>query len=83
MSKISEKRLKRLKLQIEMVKHLLKYRFTWDEISEAIGFSKEWLIFSEKIVKENQEDIRCIKFLATNGKLELEEDAKRFLNENT
>ena len=55
MPKISEKRLRRLKLQIEIVKHLLKYRFTWEEISEAIGFSKEWLIFSEKIVKENQE----------------------------
>lgn len=56
MSKISEKKLKRLKLQIEMVKHLRKYRFTWEEISEAIGFSEDWLIFSEKIVKENQEE---------------------------
>ena len=56
MSKISEKRLERLKLQIEMVKHLCKYRFTWEEISEAIGFSEDWLTFSEKIVKENQEE---------------------------
>lgn len=51
-----DKDLEKLKLQIEMVKHLCKYRFTWEEISEAIGFSEDWLIFSEKIVKENQEE---------------------------
>lgn len=44
---MSKKGLKTLELQIEMVKHLLKYRFTWDEISQAIGFSEEWLICSE------------------------------------
>ena len=40
---------------------------------------EDWL----KSLELSKEDIRCIKFLATNGKLELEEDAKRFLNENT
>ena len=49
---MSKKGLKRLELQIEIVKHLLKYRYTWDEISEAIGFSEEWLICSEKLMKE-------------------------------
>lgn len=39
--KKTEVNLKKLKLQVEMVKHLLKYRFTWEEIFEAIGFSKE------------------------------------------
>lgn len=29
-----------------------------------------------------EEDIHRIKFLATNGKLELQENAKKFLNEN-
>lgn len=50
--KMSKKGLKTLELQIEMVKHLLKYRFTWDEISQAIGFSEEWLICSEKLIEE-------------------------------
>lgn len=40
---------------------------------------EDWL----KSLELSKEDIRCIKFLATNGKLELKEDAKRFLNENT
>lgn len=38
---MSKKELKTLELQIEIVKHLLRYRYTWDEISEAIGFSEE------------------------------------------
>ena len=49
---MSKKELKTLELQIEIVKHLLRYRYTWDEISEAIGFSEEWLICSEKLIKE-------------------------------
>lgn len=52
--KMSEKRLERLRLQVEMVKHLRKYRFTWEEISEAIGFSEEWLIFTEKLIKKHE-----------------------------
>lgn len=39
---------------------------------------EDWL----KSLDLSKEDIHCIKFLATNGKLELEEDAKKFLNEN-
>lgn len=54
MSKISEKELKTLELQVEIVKHLLKYRYTWEEISEAVGFSEEWLISSEKLIGEHE-----------------------------
>ena len=52
--KKTEVNLKKLKLQVEMVKHLLKYRFTWEEIFEAIGFSKEWLIFTEKLIEKHE-----------------------------
>lgn len=51
---------------------------TFNKFGDFIKF-ENWL----KSLELSKEDIRCIKFLATNGKLELEEDAKRFLNENT
>lgn len=46
--------LSKLKLQVEMVKHLLKYRFTWEEIFLAIGCSEEWLSWAEKTIEEHE-----------------------------
>lgn len=48
--------LERLKLQVEIVKHLLRYRFTWEEIFEAIGFSEEWLVFAEQLIKKHEKE---------------------------
>lgn len=43
-----------LKLRIEMVDHLLKYRFTWDEIERGLGFSKAWYYFTKKQIEERE-----------------------------
>lgn len=51
-----ERNLERLKLQVEIVQHLLNYRFTWDEIFEAIGFSEEWFETSKQIIKKHEEE---------------------------
>lgn len=42
----------KIRLQLEMVNHLLKYRFTWNEIEFALGFSKEQMDIAEKKLKE-------------------------------
>ena len=47
--------LERKKVQVDIVKHLLRYRFTWEEIFEAIGFSKVWLNHTEKLIKQSEE----------------------------
>ena len=30
-----------LKLKVEMIRHLLRFRFTWDEIYQVFGYSQE------------------------------------------
>lgn len=30
-----------LKLKVEMIRHLLRFRFTWDEIYQVFGYSEE------------------------------------------
>lgn len=51
---------------------------TLNKPGDLTNFEK-WL----KSLELSKDDIQYIKFLATNGKLELEEDAKKFLNDNT
>ena len=41
-----------LKLRIDMIDHLLKYRFTWEEIDRGLGFSKEWYEFTKKLIEK-------------------------------
>lgn len=43
-----------LKLKVEMIRHLLRFRFTWDEIYQVFGYSQE-----------TYNDV--IKFLQDNG----------------
>lgn len=46
-----------LKLKVEMIRHLLRFRFTWDEIHQVFGYSEE--AYSD-----------AIKFLRDNGLLD-------------
>lgn len=46
-----------LKLKVEMIRHLLRFRFTWDEIYQVFGYSEE--AYSD-----------AIKFLRDNGLLD-------------
>lgn len=46
-----------LKLRIEMIDHLLKYRFTWDEIDRGLGFSKEWYEFTKKLIEKRSKNL--------------------------
>lgn len=41
--------IERDKLAVEMIDHLLKFRFTWDEIEFALGLKRDWY---EKVKKE-------------------------------
>lgn len=52
--KKSKLNLERLKLQVEIVEHLLKYRFTWEEIYEGIGFSKEWYWNAKQLIEQHK-----------------------------
>lgn len=48
-----------LKLRIEMVDYLLRYRFTWEEIYRGLGFSEEWYAFTKKMIeKKNNRPMR-------------------------
>lgn len=47
--------LEKRNLQVEMIKHLLKYRFSWDEIQKAFGFSEEQLKEIEDEVNHSHE----------------------------
>lgn len=52
--KKSKLNLERLKLQVEIVEHLLKYRFTWEEIYKGIGFSKEWYWNAKQLIEQHK-----------------------------
>lgn len=44
----------KLKLQIEMVDHLLKYRFSWKDIEQGLGFSRAWYAFSKRLIEKHK-----------------------------
>lgn len=50
-----------LKLKVEMIRHLLRFRFTWDEIYQVFGYSEE--AYSD-----------AIKFLRDNGLIDFNTD---------
>lgn len=43
-----------LKLKVEMIRHLLRFRFTWDEIYKVFGYSEEAYSDAIKFLKENE-----------------------------
>ena len=42
-----------LKLKVEMIRHLLRFRFTWDEIYEVFGYSEETYNDAIKFLNDN------------------------------
>ena len=42
-----------LKLKVEMIRHLLRFRFTWDEIYQVFGYSQEIYNDAIKFLKDN------------------------------
>lgn len=42
-----------LKLKVEMIRHLLRFRFTWDEIYQVFGYSQETYNDAIKFLKDN------------------------------
>ena len=51
-----------LKLKVEMIRHLLRFRFTWDEIYQVFGYSQEIYNDAIKFLKDN----RLIDFNTNN-----------------
>lgn len=43
-----------LKLKVEMIRHLLRFRFTWDEIYQVFGYSQETYNDAIKFLKDNR-----------------------------
>lgn len=43
-----------LKLKVEMIRHLLRFRFTWDEIYQVFGYSQESYNDAIKFLKDNR-----------------------------
>ena len=43
-----------LKLKVEMIRHLLRFRFTWDEIYQVFGYSEETYDDAMKFLKDNR-----------------------------
>lgn len=41
-----------LKLKMEMIRHLLRFRFTWDEIYQVFGYSQETYNDAIKFLKD-------------------------------
>ena len=42
-----------VKLKVEMIRHLLRFRFTWDEIYQVFGYSQEIYNDAIKFLKDN------------------------------
>ena len=42
-----------LKLKVEMIRHLLRFRFTWDEIYQVFGYSQETYNDAIKFLKDD------------------------------
>ena len=42
-----------LKLKVEMIRHLLRFRFTWDEIYQVFGYSQETYNDAIKFLNDN------------------------------
>lgn len=42
-----------LKLKVEMIRHLLRFRFTWDEIYQVFGYSQEIYNDAIKFLKDD------------------------------
>lgn len=42
-----------LKLKVEMIRHLLRFRFTWDEIDQVFGYSEETYNDAIKFLRDN------------------------------
>lgn len=42
-----------LKLKVEMIRHLLRFRFTWDEIYQVFGYSEEAYSDAIKFLNDN------------------------------
>jgi hypothetical protein len=66
--------------------HATRYIMSWVRVGGQLGLDgegvdefREWL----KSLHLNEDDIDHIVYLATNGKLELEHSARKFLNKNT
>lgn len=43
-----------LKLKVEMIRHLLRFRFTWDEIYQVFGYSEEAYSDEIKFLRDNE-----------------------------
>ena len=43
-----------LKLTVEMIRHLLRFRFTWDEIHQVFGYSEEAYSDAIKFLRDNE-----------------------------
>ena len=42
-----------LKLKVEMIRHLLRFRFTWDEIYQVFGYSQQTYNDAIKFLEDN------------------------------
>ena len=43
-----------LKLRINMVDCLLEHKFSWEEISNGLGFGETWYSFAKKLIEKNK-----------------------------
>lgn len=42
-----------LKLRLEMVDTLLKFRYSWEEIERGLGFSEAWYRFTKQMLENH------------------------------
>lgn len=56
--------LEKLKLQVDMVKHLLRYRYTWSDIETAFQLTEPWLKCAEQCIQEHDKVVELFNTLS-------------------